>query len=178
MKTNINILKLTAIFFLATTTIVIANNNDPIKNDRDKSKTIDVAVLTPMELNNEYVNAIFEETKQNEADFLTGIIAQWDARESSKFDSRNKPFTTVFKSNKGFAEVTYDQKGLIVSAEKRFKNVELPEQLTLLIAKRHKDWVMVQNKYNVSYEAGSDVKSFYYITLRKGNEKKVIRMNG
>ncbi len=124
------------------------------------------------------MTVVHEKASQHEAEFLSGIIAEWDVRKSSKFDSRKNEFTAVFKSNKGYAEVTYDNQGRVNAVEKRLKNVILPTQITQIVYKRYENWVIVQNKYNVSYKLGYDVIKTYELTLKKGTEKKRIRVNG
>jgi len=178
MKTNKKFLKITLGVFLFTTVIAFANNNDPIKKTKNKTEIELIVLESPMELNKEYVTSVHEKSYQKEAEFLSGIIAEWDVRKSSKFDSRKNEFTTVFKSNKGYAEVTYDNQGRVNAVEKRLKNVILPTQITQIVSKRYENWVIVQNKYDVSYKLGYDVKKTYELTLQKGTEKKRIRMNG
>ena len=178
MKTIINISKIALGLFLISTLNANANSNEPPKKKKSKIETEAMIIKTPLEVNEEYVTAVYNNSSQTEATYLSGVIAQWDARESSKFDSRNKPFTTVFKSNKGFAEVTYNNNGEVLAAEKRFKNVTLPTQISKLVAKRYEDWVIVQNKYSVSYEQGKEVEKTYVLTLRKGKEKKTVKVNG
>lgn len=177
MKTNKKLVNVTlGILFLSSMT-VFANNMDPIKkmNDNDNPKV--VADETPMELNEDYLNEVHKNASQDEAEFLSGIVAEWDVRQVPEFNVRNKPFTTVFKSNKGLAEVTYDRQGRVISAQKRFNNVVLPEQVKLIIFKRYEDWVIVKNRYYVSYELGSDVDKMYMITVQHGDKKKVIKVN-
>ena len=178
MKTNKNILKVTLGVFLMTTVIAFANNNDPIKKSK-KNATVEVAAFeSPLELNKEYVTVVHQNSSQKEAEFLSGIISEWDVRTSPEFDARRNEFTTVFKSNKGMAEVTYDDEGRVVSVEKRLTNVILPNQISQLVAKRYEDWVIVGNKYNVSYNLGSDVEKTYVLTIQHGVEKKRIRVKG
>ncbi len=178
MKSNKTILKITLGVFLFTTVTAFANNNNPINTNKNKTESELVLLDRPMEINKEYVTVVHEKASQKEAEFLSGIISEWDVRKSSNFDSRKNEFTAVFKSNKGYAEVTYDNQGLVNAVEKRLTNVVLPTQITQLVAKRYENWVIVQNKYNVSYKQGYDVKKTYELTLKKGTEKKRIRMNG
>ena len=177
MKTNKNILKITLGVFLLSTTMTFAKNNDPIKKEKDKDKTEMATVESAMELNKEYLAVVHENASQEEVEFLSQIVSQWDVRESPKFEARKKPFTAVFKSNKGFAEVKYDSQGRVIAAEKRLKNVVLPSQIQKLVFQRYQDWTIVQNKFKMSYKQGFDVKKTYEITILKGDEKKIIRMN-
>ena len=178
MKINKNFLKITLGVFLFTSVIAYSNNNDPIKKDKNKVSSELVTVASPMELNEEYVNNVLETASQKEAKFLSNIISQYDVTKSPRFESRRKSFTTIFKSNKGVAEVTYDNEGRVIAVEKRLKNVTLPTQIQKIVYKRYDDWTIVQNKYNVSYKQGSEVEKSYVITIQKGNEKKRIRVNG
>ncbi len=177
MKTNKNILKITLGVFLLSSTMTFANNNDPIVKEKEKDKTEIAPVESAIELNKEYLEVVHENASQEEVEFLSQIISEWDVRESPKFEARNKPFVAIFKSNKGFAEVKYDSQGSVIAAEKRLNNVVLPSQIQKLVFQRYQDWTIVQNKFKMSYKEGFDVKKTYEITILKGDEKKIIRMN-
>lgn len=178
MKINKNILKITLGVFLLTSVIAFANNNDPIKKKKEKANSERISVANPMELNKEYLTNVHETASQKEAKFLSTIISQYDVKQSPQFEARRESFTTIFKSNKGMAEVTYDSEGRVIAVEKRLKNVILPTQIQQVVFKRYEDWVIVQNKYNVSFKQGSEVEKSYLVTIKKGNEKKIIRVNG
>lgn len=178
MKINKNTLKITLGLFFLSTIIVFANNNDPAKNDKEIETTDIVTVDSPLELNKEYITVVHENVSQEEVEFLSEVVSQWDVRKSQKFEALNKPFTAIFKSNKGFAEVKYDSEGRVIAVEKRLENVVLPSQIQKLVFQRYQDWTVVQNKFKMSYKQGFDVKKTYEITILKDNEKKRIRMNG
>ena len=177
MKTNKYSLKITLGVFLLSTVIAFANNNDPIKKEKDKDKTEMAPVESTIDLNEEYLTEVHENAAQEEVKFLSGIVAKYDVRNSSKFEAKRKPFKTIFKSNKGFAEVTYDNLGRVIAVEKRLKDVALPSQISKVVYKRHQDWTIVKNKFSMSYKQGSDVEKTYELTLVKGNEKKKIKIN-
>jgi hypothetical protein len=144
---------------------------------KEKEKTEIAPVETSAELNEEYLTDVHENAYQEEVKFLTGIIAEWNVRESSKFEARRKPFTTVFKSNKGIAKITYDSQGRVSRVEKKLENVVLPSQITKVVFKRYEDWTIVKNKFSLSYKEGQDVEKTYELTLVKGDEKKKIKIN-
>ena len=177
MKTENFISKMALGVLFLSATFTFANNNDPIKKDKTKDNREMSVIETPMELNREYLTNVYESSSQDEAKFLSNIIAQYDVKKSPLFEARRKSFTTVFKSNKGLAEVDYDNEGRVVAVEKRLKNVILPAQIQKVVYKRYENWIIVKNRYNVSYKQGEDVKKSYLITIRKGKESKVIRVN-
>lgn len=182
MKYNVKIKNLTLGVILFSTITMVANSEEPIKVETKKVKTESIKIEplkieTLAERNEEFVEVVVNEASQKEAEFLAGIVADWDVSESSKFDARNMPFTTIFKSNKGVAEVTYNNQGLVVAADQRLKNVVLPTQLVQLVSKRYEGWVIVNNKYFVTYKKGYEVEKTYQLVLQKGSEKKIIRMN-
>lgn len=178
MKTKTNSLKITLAVFLLSTVFAFASNNDPIKKEKKKDRSEMTTVATPMELNKEYLTEVHDSALQEEVKYLSGIVANYDVKESSKFESRNQPFTTVFKSNKGFAEVTYDSQGRVMAAEKRLKNVALPSQIVKLVYKRYEDWTIVENKYTMSYKQGFDVQKTYELTIMRGEEMKRVKVRG
>jgi len=164
--------------FLLSTAIAFANNNDPISKEKKGDKMEKVPTETPIELNEEYMTKVHENASQEEVKFLSGIVAQWNVRESSKFEARRVPFVTVFKSNKGFAKVTYDSQGRVIQVEKRLKNVVLPSQIAKVVFKRYPNWTIVQNKFSLSYKQGFDLDKTYELTIVNDNKKKRIRVNG
>ena len=178
MKTNKKFLKITLGVFSLATVITFANNNDPIKNKKEKANSEIVSVASPIELNKEYLAYVHENALPKEAKFLSSIISQYDVKQSPQFEARREFFTTIFKSNKGVAEVTYDNEGRVIAVDKRLKNVILPAQVQKIVFKGYENWIIVQNKYNVSFKQGSEVEKSYLVTIQKGNEKKLIRVNG
>ena len=177
MKSYKNSLKITLGILLISSAMAFANNNDPINKENEKDKTEMSSSESPMELNEEYLTVVHENASQEEVKFLSGIVAKWDVRNSSKFQAKNEPFKTVFKSNKGFAEVTYDSQGRVSQVEKRLSNVVLPSQITKVVYKRYQDWTIVENKLSLSYKEGSVEKKTYEVTIMNGNKKKRIRVN-
>lgn len=173
-----NIFKITVGVFLFMTVIAFANNNDLIKKKKEKANNELVKIVNPIELNEDYLTNVHENATQKEAKFLSSIISEYDVTKYPQFKGRIKSFTTIFKSNKGVADVTYSAEGRIIAVEKRLTNVVLPTQIQKVVSKRYENWTIVQNKYNVSYKAGFDVEKSYVITIQQGNEKKRIRVNG
>lgn len=170
MKTKKNYFNITLGVFLLTTAIVFANNNDPILTNK-KNYTAEVV------LNKEYVTTVHENSSQNDAKFLSGVISEWDVLSSAEFDSNKSKFKVVFKSNKGFADVIYDREGQIIKVKKYFKNVRVPVEVHQVVSEKFgDDWVIVKNKYNVSYKLGDDVVKSYVLTLQNGSEKKKIKV--
>ena len=163
MKTIKFLLKITLGVFLMTT-VAFANNNDPKNIER------------PSDLNKEYVKVVQENSSQMEAEFLSGLISEYDVRDFEKFDSRNDDFQVIYKSNKGYADVKYDYKGRIISVTKNLTNVMLPKKVVKNVSLRYNGYEIVKNNYKESYMIGEEFVKTYVLTLQKGKEKKRIRM--
>lgn len=129
-------------------------------------------------LNHVYLSAVQDKAAPRDAKYLEEIISQWDARKSSKFDSRRDPFKVMFNSNKGNVSVVFDNNGQVITSQETYKDVSLPLQLKKVIYHRYKEWNIINTKYKVSYEQNSDVKRTYHITLKKGEEEKRIKIDG
>ncbi len=175
MKTRKIYFGITLGVFLMTTVIAFANNTEPIDKNK-KNSTAETVNENPLELNKEYVTMVHENSTYEVEKYLSGLISEWDVLNSEKFDSRKSEFKVVFKSNKGYANVTYDNKGRIVKVKKYLKNVRIPIEIHRLVSKNHEDWSIVQNKYNISYKTGDEVSRSYVLTLQNGTDKKRIRL--
>lgn len=176
MKTTKNYFKITLGVFLLTTGIAFANNNDPIVKKKKNASAEVIMPVSALEWNKEYVTEVHENSSQYDAKFLSGKISEWDVRNSAKFDSSKGRFTVNFKSNKGYAKVTYNEEGSIIKVQKYLKNVRIPIDIQKQVSEKYGDWLIVQTKYNVSYEVGNDVEKSYVLTLKNESGKKKIRM--
>lgn len=128
-------------------------------------------------LNTSYLNSMSQSMTSPEAIYLEEIAARYDAKKAITFDQRKEPFTTVFKSDKGEIEITYDQEGKVVSSYERFRNISLPSNIKKALYHRYKEWKVVANKYDVIYKNEKVVKKTYELFLEKGDEQKRIRVN-
>lgn len=193
MKTNKKLRKFTLGVVLLTSSIVFANNYKPIKATTKKVKTealtIEPIIIESLkseslksesfvELNEEYVKVVLSESSQREVEFLAEIISEYNIKEASDFDSRENEYTAVFKSNKGYARVSYDKNGRILAVNKHLKNIALSAPIAQNINEQYRDWVIVQNELSVSYIRGYDVLKTYNLTLQKGDQKKKIKVKG
>ena len=116
-----------------------------------------------------------ENTTPKEVLKLTETASKYDVTKSQDFDGRNKPYTVVFKSNKGFISRTYDKKGNIVQSREVFKRVHLPEQLTKYVLQQYPNYKIVDNKYKSTSETGKGMKSSYDNVLQSGVQKKHLK---
>ncbi|MBT8297104.1 MAG: hypothetical protein KJO52_02135, partial [Maribacter sp.] len=73
-------------------------------------------------------------------------------------------------------KVTYNEEGSIIKVQKYLKNVRIPIDIQKQVSEKYGDWLIVQTKYNVSYEVGNDVEKSYVLTLKNESGKKKIRM--
>ncbi len=129
-------------------------------------------------LNHEYLTSVQQSVTPSDAKFLEGIVSQWDAKSSLRFDGRNELFKTRFNSNNGSVEVSYDNKGTIVRTNEVYKDVALPTQLKQVIFQRYQDWNIIQSKYYVNYNIDQAIVKYYEITIENDDEQKRIKING
>lgn len=120
----------------------------------------------------DYLDVDREKSTPKEVLKLAETASDWDVSKSTDYDSRNKPFTVVFKSNKGFIELTYDRNGRVIQSNEVFKKVNMPTQLTLYVLRQYPEYKIVDNKYKYKFEIGKVTESSYSIVLQNGDEKK------
>lgn len=165
--------KLSFILILAGT-ISIANAQETFASlDENSSENKKATVL-----NEAYLAAVQEKAAPRDAKYLEGIVSQWDATKSTKFDSRRDPFKVMFNSNRGNVEVIFDRDGQVMSSKETYNKVSLPLQLKKVVYHRYTDWKVIDTKYKVSYEKDQDVSRTYFITLEKDGNEKRIKIDG
>lgn len=91
-----------------------------------------------------------------------------------KFDS----FQVTFSSKKGHLLADFDKHGNLGTTSERFKNIFLPASLREQLYKDHKGWKMVKNVRVTRGENGMVDKEFYRITLRNGDQRKTLKIDG
>ena len=129
------------------------------------------------EAKKDYLDADRKNASPKEVLELVETAAELDVTKQSDFDGRDKPYTVVFKSNKGAIHLTYDKKGKVIHSNELFKNINLPYQLTNYVLRQYPDHKIVGNKYKLYSKNGKVTKSSYNIVVQNGNVKKHLEFN-
>ncbi len=113
----------------------------------------------------------------NHAKYFENLAYEWGIKEAYKFDTFKAPFSTTFKSPKGQIIATYNKQGDLIAVEEAFKNIALPKHLIESIYIKHPGWTVTGTIYSVSYRENKFLKMRYEVQLKKGNQKKNVKID-
>ncbi|REG90816.1 hypothetical protein [Flavobacterium aquicola] len=92
-------------------------------------------------------------------------------------DEDYKDFDTylvTLKNSKGSLIATYNQKGMLMSVEEKYVNVELPRELMKTVYLAYPEWTVTRSKFVYSQEKGQILKKAYLLKLQKNNKTQNI----
>ncbi len=105
-------------------------------------------------------------------------VVKWESKNSCEFERGNGELLTVtFRTTLGYIAVQYNQDGKIEFAEERFQNVLLPKPTTRNILKQYPGWKFAHSKYVLTYKDGRVAKKFLKVAIKKGSQKKQLRIH-
>ena len=86
-------------------------------------------------------------------------------------------FLVSFRSRKGELEAKFDKVGDLLNTNLKFTNILLPREINHQLYRDHKGWAMVKNVHIARTSKGDVKKDLYRITLKKGNQKKNLKID-
>jgi len=128
--------------------------------------------------NYEYLTDVQNGLTPNQVKYLEDLVSYWDVTQIEGFDARKgKPFSATFKLERGHIVACYDRDGKIVSAMERFSNFAMPKSVSITILEEYPNWKIIKNRYSVWYNLGDRTKRIFKVQLRKGHQKKWIKVD-
>lgn len=104
--------------------------------------------------------------------------ADYDVKNASIYDNSEKATYLVVFKNKGNKLIArYDRNGKILSTTEHYKNIALPTNLKVAIAKKHPGWEFIQNSCHFSYDHSKGLHKNIKLQLKQGKSKKTLEFN-
>tara|TARA_R110002049_G_scaffold288821_2_gene471498 strand:+ start:3479 stop:4015 length:537 start_codon:yes stop_codon:yes gene_type:complete len=131
---------------------------------------------SPTTLNTDYLDKVLDNSMAIHVSTLEKQVSQFDITSVSKYKGISKPFKTIFKTNKGSIEVSYDNTGKIINTTEKYTNVKLPDAVRNTVFKTYSEWTLLNVDYQVYYNYKA-VKKIYLVKIGNGKQKKKIKVN-
>ena len=104
-----------------------------------------------------------------ENSFITyNIDKEFDGTES---------YYILFEVEDGVLAATFDEKGKLLSVVERFKNVRIPENVRLNLAKKFPEWSLKSDKFVYIQKSGEVKRKRYKIIMKKNKKLRRIVVN-
>lgn len=154
-------------------------------NSKAVSHLNQINLETPM--NNEVFKSsmINAQYLKNNASSTSSIITKFETFVAN-FDittlkdyKTNEPaeYKVVFKNKQGTLYVTYNQEGKIVSSLETYKNIAIPMELRLRIAKDYPNYSFYKTMCKKQYSADGSVNITYKVELHDGVDSTIINID-
>ncbi len=127
--------------------------------------------------NSNYLNKVQDLNTPIKVKRLENKAAQYDIKDAGIFDHKFEAYEVIFKQSSGKIIAIYDKEGNVISSSEKFKNLRLPKAVRMGIFEDHDGWELHSDSYLVSYYSGKNVKKLYKVQLRKGKQKKNLRVD-
>ena len=140
-----------------------------------KAQEIDLETVevNMKKLNSDYLDKVQSDLCPSAVAKLQNEIAAFDIKKLPRYKRTETNHEVLFKSTKGNIYTNYE-KGKIVNAAGKFKNVVLPKKLIKKLMKENDGWTIKRNNYVTFYEYNGANKNSYSIVLSNGKRNKKI----
>ena len=92
-------------------------------------------------------------------------------------DSEPSVYNVKLKKGKHTLDLTYNNNGQILSSKEVYKNVALPVNLRIQLAKKFPQWMFSKTKLTIIYHHNQEAQMIYNIHLKKGHKIKTLTIN-
>jgi len=140
---------------------------DPIQLDEIVVKAMNYKYLSAVE-NSEAPVPIWNVEKE---------AAMFNVTDSDVYLDDFNMYQVTFRIPDGVMVVAYDQDGEIIKTIERFKNYQLPEDVSMALKDRYPKWQVVKDLFLVTYSQKTGADKMYKIKLKNGKETIRVKMD-
>ncbi|WP_274476195.1 hypothetical protein [Mangrovimonas aestuarii] len=169
---------LIGIFLIGSYSLVHAQD-DPVGTVALEDVVISSDNIAVNSVNLDYIHKAVDDDTPTRVRDLEGHAARFDITEADEYDSKFDAYEVIFKEDnggEGRVVATYDSEGKILKSYERFTNLMLPRAILSKVTREYPGWVIYKDTYLVSYYHGEDIDKVYKIQIKKGDERKNLKI--
>ena len=126
--------------------------------------------------NFEYLASVQSKHTPATVKVLERKAAYFDIEESPVYNDSFDTYEVFFSHSDGRVIATYDKDGQIVKSYEKFKDIPIPAPIRNTVQMTYPDWTINKHTYVVSYYRDKSIKKTYHFQIRKGKDKKNLKM--
>lgn len=105
-------------------------------------------------------------------------VASYDLKNSEFYNDEYDSYVISFYIPEGKILAAYDKNGKILRTVEKFKNVKLPKEVQMSVAKQYPNWRFEKDIYLVNYHDSSNkITKKYKITLVNGDKRIKVKVD-
>ncbi len=141
----------------------------------DESSNIELEGVVLTSANADYLFRMQDPNTPDPVKSLEAEAAAYDVSSSPVFDELHEAYKVFFRNSQGRIVATFDHEGRILKAFEKFRNLQLPTEVSEAVATTFPGWRIDHDVYLASYFRDKDVEKIYLLEISLGNQKKRIK---
>lgn len=125
-----------------------------------------------------YLSAVTKEEVSQPVKMLQRKAAEYNVKSTDYYEEDNDVYFVSFYIPEGQILASYDKEGKLVSTVEKYKDIELPKNISMAVGKRYPNWSINKDVYFVNYhQTDTEVNKYYKLTLRNGDKRLQVKLN-
>ena len=141
------------------------------------TKVEQLSEVVVVAVNYKYLNQVDSQEAAVPVELLQRKVATYDLKSQEFYDDDFEFYTVSFFIPEGKIVAAYDSNGKILRTIERYKDIALPMDVTMAVAKRFPGWSITKDVYLINYHESKGVTKKYKITLENGEKRLKVKVD-
>jgi hypothetical protein len=141
------------------------------------TKVEQLSEVVVVAVNYKYLNQVDSQEAAVPVELLQRKVATYDLKSQDFYDDDFEFYTVSFFIPEGKIVAAYDSNGKILRTIERYKDIALPMDITMAVAKRFPGWSITKDVYLINYHESKGVTKKYKLTLENGDKRLKVKVD-
>lgn len=141
------------------------------------TKVEQLSEVVVVAVNYKYLNQVDSQEAAVPVELLQRKVATYDLKSQDFYDDDFEFYTVSFFIPEGKIVAAYDSNGKILRTIERYKDIALPMDITMAVAKRFPGWSITKDVYLINYHEAKGVTKKYKLTLENGDKRLKVKVD-
>ncbi len=141
------------------------------------TKVEQLSEVVVVAVNYKYLNQVDSQEAAVPVELLQRKVATYDLKNQDFYDDDFEFYTVSFFIPEGKIVAAYDSNGKILRTIERYKDIALPMDVSMAVAKRFPGWSITKDVYLINYHEAKGVNKKYKLTLENGDKRLKVKVD-
>lgn len=141
------------------------------------TKVEQLSEVVVVAVNYKYLNQVDSQEAAVPVELLQRKVATYDLKSQDFYDDDFEFYTVSFFIPEGKIVAAYDSNGKILRTIERYKDIALPMDVSMAVAKRFPGWSITKDVYLINYHELKGVNKKYKLTLENGDKRLKVKVD-
>lgn len=141
------------------------------------TKVEQLSEVVVVAVNYKYLNQVDNQEAAIPVELLQRKVATYDLKNQDFYDDDFDFYTVSFFIPEGKIVAAYDSNGKILRTIERYKDIALPMDVSMAVAKRFPGWSITKDVYLINYHEEKGVNKKFKLTLENGDKRLKVKVD-